>query len=226
VTNVAESTLIAQEPAAFMDEQLQIIHQFCDQIDRKLPGYSYVLLTSDDQRVLVMQSRLFNEIRAGEVFGAWLASTPELEVKELLAEACHEEFGHARLLRGRIERMGEDPFAYGPPPEQIALFHTMQNLQSTVERLAAFQLAGEAVASHLIHRALEADSVPDWIKEPYRRIIEDEDEHGSRPVELLRRYAVDAESQRLVRRGVRLGLNLRHRYFDALDAMVFNGIRW
>jgi hypothetical protein len=226
VTNVARSTLAVQEPTAFIEEQLKVIKEFCDQIDQKLPSYSYVPLTSDAQRVLVMQSRLFNEFRAGEVFGAWLPTTPELEVKELLAEACHEEFGHARLLRGRIERMGADPFSYGPPPEQIALFHTMQNLQTTVERLAAFQLAGEAVASHLIHCALDADTVPDWIKEPYRRIIEDEDEHGNSPVELLRRYAVDAESQRLVHRGVRLGLNLRQRYFDALDAMVFDGVRW
>jgi hypothetical protein len=173
-----------------------------------------------------MQSRLYNELRAGEVFGAWLASTPELEVKYLLAEACHEEFGHARLLIQRIERMGGDPLAYGPPPEQVALFHTMQNLETTVERLAAFQLAGEQVATHLIKRALASPTVPDWIKEPYRRILEDEDEHGSGPVGLLERYATTPEAQRVVRRGVALGLSLRRRYFDALDAMVFDGVRW
>ena len=223
---MAASTLAAQKPDAFIEGQLKVIHEFCDQIDGHLPSYSYVPLTTDPQRILVMQSRLYNEHQAGEVFGSWLPTTPELEVKELLAEACHEEFGHARLLRERIEYKGVDPFDYGPPPEQVALFHTMRSLQTTVERLAAFQLAGEAVASHLIHRALESNTVPDWIKEPYHRIIKDEDEHGSSPVELLRRYAVDAESQRLVRRSVKLGLSLRQRYFDALDAMVFDGERW
>ena len=173
-----------------------------------------------------MQSRLFNELRAAEVFGGWLETTPEIAVKELLGEACHEELGHARLLRERIRSMGADPFAYGPPPEQVALFHTMRGLETTVERLAAFQLAGEGVASHLIKRAIESDSVPEWIKEPYRRIIEDEDEHGSSPVQLLEGYAVSAEAQRLVRRGVSIGLSLRARYFDALDAMVFSGVRW
>lgn len=215
-----------REPSAFLDEQLEIIAAFCRQLDRKLPSYSYVPLETDQQRVLVMQSRLFNEFHAGEVFGAWLSSTPELEMKYLLAEACHEEYGHARLLIQRIEAMGADPFAYNPPPEQVALFHTMKNLETTVERLAAFQLAGEAVAAHLIKRALESDRVPEWIKEPYRRIIADEDEHGSGPVGLVKEYAITPETQRLVRRGVSLGLSLRQRYFDALDAMVFSGVRW
>jgi len=216
----------AQDPRAFVAGQIEVIHAFCDQLDRKLPSYSYIPLTTDEQRVLVMQSRLFNEFRAADVFGGWLPTTPELEVKYLLSEACHEEHGHARLLMERIRGMGAEPFAYGPPPEQIALFHTMHGLETTVERLAAFQLAGEGVASHLIKRAIDSDSVPEWIKQPYRRIIEDEDEHGSSPVHLLETYAVTAEAQRLVRRGVRLGLSLRARYFDALDAMVFEGVRW
>jgi hypothetical protein len=202
----------AQSPAAFVAEQQQIIAAYCAELDGKLPAYSYVPLTTDEQRVLVMQSRHYNEIRAGEIF--------------VLAEACHEEFTHARLLRQRIERFGVDPFAYGPPPEQLALFHTLQSLQTTVERLAAFQFAGEGVASHLIHRALESNAVPAWIKEPYRRIIEDEDEHGSSPGELLTRYIDTPEAQRLVRRGVALGISLRRRYFDALDAMAFSGARW
>jgi hypothetical protein len=133
---------------------------------------------------------------------------------------------HGGLLRQRIEGMGADPFAYGPPPEQVALFHTMQNLETTAERLAAFQLAGEAVAAHLIRRALDSDAVPDWIKAPYRRIIEDEAEHGTKPAKMLERHATTLEEQRLVRRGVALGLSLRQRYFDALDEMVFSGVRW
>jgi hypothetical protein len=217
---------VTRSPADCIAEQRQVIAAYCAELDRNLPAYSYVPLTTDEQRVLVMQSRHFNEIRAGEIFGFWLTTTPELEVKEMLAEACHEEFTHARLLRARIEGFGVDPFAYGPPPEQVALFHTLQSLQTTVERLAAFQFAGEGVASHLIHRALESDSVPTWIKEPYRSIIEDEDEHGSSPTELLTRYADTAETQRLVRRGVAIGIALRRRYFDALDAMAYSGARW
>ena len=214
------------ESAVFLAGQMATIRAFCAELDARLPSYSYIPLTSDAERALVMQSRLYNEIRAGEVFGAWLASTPELEVKQMLAESCPEEFQHAALLAERLQDMDVDPFAYGPPPEQVALFHTMQNLQTTVERLAAFQLAGEAVAAHLIKRALQSDAVPEWIKEPYRHILADEDEHGSHPVELLKKYAATGEAQRLIRRGVSLGISLRRRYFDALDAMVFDAVRW
>jgi hypothetical protein len=122
--------------------------------------------------------------------------------------------------------MGAVPFAYGPPPAQVALFNTLQGLNTTVERLSAFQLAGEQVATHLIKRALESDSVPEWIKEPYRRILEDEDEHGSGPVALVEGYATTAEAQRLVRRSVAIGIALRRNYFDALDAMVYESLRW
>jgi 1,2-phenylacetyl-CoA epoxidase catalytic subunit len=214
------------EPALFVHQQQRLIQDFCERLDEHLPSYSYVPLSTDEQRVLVMQSRLHNELRAAEVFGAWLASTPDLEIKRHLADASHEEMQHADLLRQRIEGMGANPFDFGPPPEQVALFHTMQNLQTTSERLAAFQLAGEAVAAHLIRRALAAESVPEWIKAPYRRIIEDEAGHGSEPARMLERYAETAEQQRLVRRGVSLGLSLRQRYFDALDEMVFSGVRW
>jgi hypothetical protein len=210
----------------FVQQQRQLILDFCHRLDSHMPAYSYVPLTTDQQRVLVMQSRLYNELRAAEVFGAWLSTTSDLEVKRHLADSCHEELGHAYLLLQRIESMGADPMAYGPPPEQVALFHTMQNLETTAERLAAFQLAGEAVAAHLIRRALESDAVPEWIKGPYRRIIEDEAEHGSQPARMIERHATTSESQRLIRRGVSLGLSLRQRYFDALDEMVFSGIRW
>ena len=214
------------EPSLFIREQLGVIRDFCERLDAHLPSYSYVPLSTDEQRVLVMQSRLYNELRAAEVFGAWLASTPDLEIKAHLAEACHEEIGHAKLLRQRIEGFGLTALDYGPPPEQLALFHTMQNLLTTPERLAAFQLAGEAVAAHLIRRCLESDAVPEWIKAPYRRIIEDEAEHGAEPARMLERYAATAEEQRLIRRGVALGLSMRQRYFDALDEMVFYGVRW
>jgi hypothetical protein len=223
---MAPSQVPPLDPRTFLDEQRAVIRAFCADLDRELPSYSYVPLATDDQRVVVMKSRLYNEFRAGEIFGTWLSTTPELEFKYYLAEASNEELGHARLLIQQLQERGADPFAYGPPPEQLALFHTMERLESTVERLAAFQLAGEAVAAHLIRRCLESATVPEWVKEPYHRIIEDESEHGSAPTRFLEKYAVSLETQRLVRRGVSLGLTLRRRYFDALDAMVFSGIRW
>ncbi|HXF75425.1 MAG TPA: hypothetical protein VNN13_04990, partial [Methylomirabilota bacterium] len=48
---------------------------FCKSLDDKLPAYSYIPLTTDEARIKVMQSRLFNEIRAGEIFGGRLCMT-------------------------------------------------------------------------------------------------------------------------------------------------------
>jgi hypothetical protein len=202
------------------------VEAYCHTLDDRLPAYSYVPLTTDEQRLLVLQSRLYNEIRAAEVYGGWLRTLPELEVKRLAAENAHEEMGHAALLIGQLEAHGCDPFAYVPPPAQVALFNTLEGLTSTVERLAAFPLAGEVLASYLIRKALDAPSVPEWIKAPYRQIGEEEEGHGDYPVALLRRYATTPEAQALVRRGVAIGIRLRDRYFAELDEMAFEGRRW
>ncbi len=45
------------------------VADFCQNLDAKLPAYSFIPLTNDEMRIKVMQSRLFNEIRAGEIFG-------------------------------------------------------------------------------------------------------------------------------------------------------------
>ena len=202
------------------------IDTYCRSLDARPPAYSYVPLTSDDQRHLVLQSRLYNEIRAAEVFGGWLRTTPEMEVKALLADAAHEELGHAALLRDRLAERGCDPFAYRPPPAQVVLFNALEGLDTTVERLAAFPFAGEALASYLIQKALASASVPDWIKEPYRKIGEEEEGHGDYPLELLSRLTTTSDAEALVRRGVAIGINLRERYFQELDEMVFQGRRW
>ena len=213
-------------PAAFVAAMRAEVEAYCRGLDAHLPAYSYVPLTTDDQRLLVLQSRLYNEVRAAEVYGGWLRTFPELEVKALAADNAHEEMGHAALLIRQLQARGRDPFAYTPPPAQIALFNTLDGLHSTVERLAAFPLAGEVLASYLIRKALDAPSVPEWIKEPYRRIGEEEEGHGDHPMELLTRYATTPEAQALVRRGVAIGIRLRDQYFRELDEMVFEGRRW
>jgi hypothetical protein len=97
---------------------------FCASLDAKLPAYSYIPLTTDEMRIKVMQSRLFNEVRAGEIFGGWLKSTPELDVKKTLAEATHEEYVHATYLgRGAPAKGG--PHDYNLPA-QMAMFNGLK----------------------------------------------------------------------------------------------------
>jgi hypothetical protein len=196
---------------------------FCKSLDGKPPAYSFIPLTTDETRIKVMQSRLFNEIRAGEIFGGWLKSTPELDVKKILAEAVHEEYEHAGFLEEALRRKGTVPYDYKPLPAQMAMFNAFEGLTDTVERIAGFPMAGEGVADYLIAKSLSAGTVPSWVTEPYKRIHEDEAEHGNYPFEILVKYATTPEKQERAARAVAMSLVLRRSYFDNLDRWVFEG---
>src|SRR5262245_2645014 len=199
------------------------VSDFCKSLDGKLPAYSYIPLTSDETRVKVMQSRLFNEIRAGEIFGGWLKNTPELDVKKILAAAVHEEYVHAGFLETALQSRGAIPYDYKPLPAQMAMFNAFEGLTDTVERIAAFPMAGEGVADYLIAKSLNSGTVPSWVTEPYQRIHQDEAEHGNYPFEILVKYATTPEKQERAACAVAMSLLLRKQYFDSLDRWVFEG---
>ena len=197
------------------------VADFCQGLEGNLPAYSFIPLTNDDMRIKVMQSRLFNEIRAGEIFGGWLKSTPELDVKKTLAEATHEEYEHAVFLEEALLGKGAIPYDYQPLPAQMAMFNAFEGLTTTVERIAAFPMAGEGVADYLIAKSLTAGTVPDWVTAPYRRIHQDEEEHGNYPFQILVKYATTPELQEKAARAVAMSLVLRRAYFDNLDRWVY-----
>ena len=197
------------------------VADFCRSLDERLPAYSFIPLTTDEMRIKVMQSRLFNEVRAGEIFGGWLKSTPELDVKKTLAEATHEEYEHAGFLEEALRSKGATPHDYKPLPAQMAMFNAFEGLTDTVERIAAFPMAGEGVADYLIGKSLKAGTVPSWVTAPYQRIHEDEEEHGNYPFEILVKYATTPEKQERAARAVAMSLVLRRGYFDNLDRWVY-----
>ena len=197
------------------------VADFCKTLDAKLPAYSYIPLTADEMRIKVMQSRLFNEVRAGEIFGGWLKSTPELDVKKILAEATHEEYVHAGYLEEALRQKGAVPYEYKPLPAQMAMFNAFEGLTDTVERIAAFPMAGEGVADYLIAKSLKVGTVPRWVTEPYQKIHEDEEEHGNYPFDILVKYGTASDKQERAARAVAMSLQLRRQYFDNLDRWVY-----
>ena len=210
----------------FVRELLEPIHAFCRALDGAPPAYSYIPLKTDAERVRVMQSRLYNELRAADLFGLWLKTTPEFDVKSVMAESAHEEMTHAGLLSQRIRDLGADPFDYKPLPAQTAMFNAIEGLSDTCERIAGFSLAGETVANYLIQMCLKSPDVPDWIKEPYRRITEDEEGHGSVPQIFLKRYATTAERQERARRAVAMRMALFREYLASLDRWAMGKGEW
>ena len=208
---------------AFAQSLERQVAEFCRSLDDRLPSYSFIPLTTDEMLIKVMQSRLFNEIRAGEIFGGWLKTTPELDVKKTLAEATHEQYEHAEFLEAALRSKGATPHDYHPLPAQMAMFNAFEGLTETVERIAAFPMAGEGVADYLIAKSLQSGTVPEWVTAPYRRIHEDEAEHGNYPFEILVRYATTSEKQERAARAVAMSLTLRRAYFENLDRWVFEG---
>src|SRR5215467_9764212 len=213
-------------PEDFLNGLLVPVHEFCRSLDTQPPAYSYIPLRTDEERIRVMKSRLFNELRAADLFGTWLKTTPELEVKATMAESAHEEMVHAELLSKRIRDLGHDPFDYRPLPAQVAMFNAIEGLSDTCQRVAGFSLAGEAVASYLTQKSLLAQSIPEWIKQPYRRITEDEEGHGSMPQAILKHYATTDEKQEAARRAVAMRLVLFREYLASLDRWAMGKDRW
>jgi len=144
----------------FLNEILAPVHEFCRFLDANPPAYCYVPLRTDEERIRVMKSRLFNELRAADLFGTWLKTTPELDVKATMAESAHEEMVHAELLSKRIRDLDAEPFDYKPLPAQIAMFNAMEGLNETCERIAGLSLAGETVANYLIQMCLKSPTCP------------------------------------------------------------------
>ena len=210
----------------FVAELLTMVDSFCRTLDAHPPAYSYIPLGSDEERTRVMKSRLHNEVRAAELFGTWLKTTPELEVKAIMAKAAHEEMEHAQLLPKRISDLGFEPFEYQALPAQTAMFNAIEGLTDTCQRMAGFSLAGEAVATYLTQKCLQAATVPDWIKQPYQRIAQDEEGHGSIPQEILLRYATTEERQEGARRAVAMRLTLFREYLNSLDRWAMAKDRW
>src|SRR5215467_3887071 len=211
---------------AFLQELLGMVNDFCRTLDDQPPAYSYIPLRTDEERIRVMKSRLFNELRAADLFGTWLKTTPEFEVKAAMAESAHEEMEHAILLSKRIRDLGAEPFDYKPLPAQIAMFNAMEGLNDSCERIAGLSLDGETVANYLIQMCLKSPDVPEWIKQPYRRITQDEEGHGSVPPEFLKRYATTEERQDRVRRAVAMRMVLFREYLASLDRWAMDKDRW
>ncbi|MEE8518340.1 MAG: ferritin-like domain-containing protein [Dehalococcoidia bacterium] len=214
------------DSTTFAKEMQSQVTDFCAAYESTLPAYSYVPLTDDGMRVKVMKNRLWNEVRAAEVLGTWLKTTPEMDVKKALAGAIYEEFEHADLLSAVLADRGESPYDTPGLPAQVAMFNAFEVLGTTVERMAAFPLAGEGVAVFMIQKSLSSESVPRWVSEPYEAIQADEQDHGSYPAQVLAKYAVTEAQQDSVRRAVAMSLTLRREYFANLDRWVYDDKPW
>ncbi|MGO9708039.1 MAG: ferritin-like domain-containing protein [Polyangiaceae bacterium] len=146
---------------------------------------------------------LKNEIEATECAAAWIATTPETDVKLALARQAGDEAKHYRLIQKRLAELGvatdtHDPLAAGRSPLATYLFA----LDGTVARVAAGQFTREALA--VVRNAEFArfcrSRGDDATALLYEETIQpDEKHHHELGRSLLLKLATTAEAQRVAR---------------------------
>ena len=70
---------------------------------------------------------------------------PTLEFLETLARQAGDEAGHFQLVERRLLALGGSTHDFAAPPPNV-LFQYLRGLESTVERIAAGQVALESIA--------------------------------------------------------------------------------
>jgi uncharacterized ferritin-like protein (DUF455 family) len=168
--------------------------------------------------VNLLKVALKNEIEATEIAARWLVTTDDLRVKLALARQVGDEARHFRLIADRLQALGFaattfDPLAKGYGP----LFHYLDGLQTTVERVAAGQFTREAIAIVKNRQFIEfCEAAGDGATAAlYRDVIEpDERHHHELGRSLLGLLATTPEAQagatRAARRTLELAEELQH----------------
>lgn len=152
--------------------------------------------------VTLLKLALGSELEASELAGAWMPTTPEIDAKQVFASQCGDEMRHYYLITQRLEELGEDLADFDPLAEgHSPLYHYMQDLPTTVERIAAGPFASEAIAEVRNTQFIAfCESVGDAdTARLYREIIQpDEMHHHQMGRQILERHAITPELQELV----------------------------
>ena len=152
----------------------------------------------------LLKVALKNEIEATEIASRWLVATDDVEIKMAFARQAGDEAKHYRMIADRLRELGFDARGFNPVAKGYGpLFQFLDQLSTTVERVAAGQFTREAIAVVKNRQFIEfceraGDKVTATL---YRDVIEpDEYFHHQLGRTLLLRHAVSAEVQDLARR--------------------------
>lgn len=161
--------------------------------------------TAGDSAALpaLMKMALKNEIEAAEIAAEWVATTPELDAKVVLAIHAGDEARHYQLVEERARAMGVSLDGFRPlePPSPVLTY--LRTLNTTAERIAAALVAREAMGGRRNAQFLaflEAAGQGS-LAALYRDVINpDEERHHLAGCELLARLAEAPATQEAARR--------------------------
>ena len=175
-------------------------------------GDSEALESESEGRVDVatlLRLALSSELEAAEIAGLWLPTTPEIDVKAMFARQAADEMKHYQLISRRLAELGEPVQDEEAEETYSPLYQYLTTLRTTVERIAAGPFAREAIAEvrnaqfiELCHRCGDEQTATLYVD-----IIQPEEiEHNRAGRELLIKYAISEEDQRLATNATRNSL--------------------
>jgi hypothetical protein len=214
--------------SAFVEQVKAEIEQRLSKLDRA----PEINAASDPVRHLpvLLRAALKNEIEAADIAAAWVASTPEIDAKLVLARHAGDEARHYQMLEQSMRSLSIDLSGYNPlePPSPVLKF--LRTLMTTEERIAAALVAREAMGARRNRQFLvylEAVGRHD-MAQLYREVINpDEERHHRAGCELLARIAVTPEAQERARaaasRLLQIGDDVREAFLQGTGAGVVPG---
>ena len=168
-----------------------------------------------------LQFGVVMERKAGEVTAKWVSQIPDIELQQSMSEYVSNELKHASILRRRIKELNGDPDGLwkNPLAELKELWDYHAGLGSFCELIASVQYGHEEffprTSKSFIARVEPFDPQTAAI---YRdTLLADEEGHEWLAPELLRRYAVDAETQQRCVEALEKGCELFSRAIQSFN---------
>lgn len=207
-------------------EGRQFVEELTRENERLLSKLDAEPLVADAQSAAgalgpLLKIALKNEMEAAEIAASWVASTPELEAKLVLAEHAGDEARHYRLLEEKVRTLAVPLEGFDPlnPPSPVLEY--LRTLGGTAGRVAAALVTREAMGGRRNAQFLKfLEAVGQvGIAALYREVINpDEERHHRAGCELLARLATTPEKQDGARQAATRLLEIGDRMRDTLLA--------
>lgn len=168
-----------------------------------------------------LQFGVVMERKAAEVTAPWVGKIPDLDLQQPMSEYVVNELKHTSILRKRIAELNGDPDALwnSPLKELKELWDFHSSLGSLCELIASVQFGHEEffprTSKSFIERVTPIDPTTAAI---YRdTLLADEEGHEWIAPEILRRYAIEAESQQKCLAALKKGCELFGRAIQSFN---------
>jgi len=186
-------------PEEFLNRLVATREAFWEKMNAERKSYGAEKPLSAAVVLRRLQFGVVMERKAAEVTAPWVGKIPDLDLQQPMSEYVVNELKHTSILRKRITELNGDPDALwnSPLKELKELWDFHSSLGSLCELIASVQFGHEEffprTSKSFIERVTPIDPTTAAI---YRdTLLADEEGHEWIAPEILRRYAIDAESQ-------------------------------